>query len=147
MTTINSTGVNSGTSLNYQPAKAPTKTLGQDEYLRLMAEELKNQDPLEPIDNKDFLADMAQFSSLEQMNSIAKVAGDLRMDIMALTQQSLLTQGAALIGKEVTGTDLNGETVQGMVTGVKLDGSSLQVQLGEISLDLSQVTEVSTPNK
>ncbi len=46
--------------------------LGKDSFLKLMMTQLQHQDPLSPMDNKDFIAQMAQFSSVEQMANIAK---------------------------------------------------------------------------
>lgn len=47
-----------------QPAKSQASTLGQDDFLRLLTTQLSQQDPLEPVENTDMLAQMAQFSSL-----------------------------------------------------------------------------------
>jgi flagellar basal-body rod modification protein FlgD len=47
-------------------AKSPTQTLGQDQFLNLLVAQLKNQDPLKPVDNEQFIAELAQFSQLEQ---------------------------------------------------------------------------------
>ncbi len=80
MTTVN--GVNptytdptvSGTNTN------STKELGKDEFLKLLVTQLQNQDPMNPVDNEQFIAQLATFSSLEQLISInkavTKLAGD-----------------------------------------------------------------------
>ena len=47
------------------------KELGKDAFMNLFVTQLQNQDPLEPMDNTEFLSQMAQFSSLEQMQNIA----------------------------------------------------------------------------
>lgn len=143
---MSSTSIYTGSS-SYQPTSAtstsaPTKTLGQDDYLKLMAEELKNQDPLEPMDNKEFLTQMAQFSSLEQMNNIAGILGQLQGDISGMYQQSLLTQGASLLGKEVEGTDLAGQQVKGVVDKVSVLDGTVFLQIGDQTVDLYSVTEV-----
>jgi flagellar basal-body rod modification protein FlgD len=58
------------------PATNPNrKTLGQADFIRLMTTQMKMQDPLEPVDNKEMIAQMAQFSSLsgiENINSTLK---------------------------------------------------------------------------
>ena len=51
-------------------SSASKKTLGQSEFIKLMTTQLKMQDPLEPTDNKEMIAQMAQFSSLSGINDI-----------------------------------------------------------------------------
>jgi flagellar basal-body rod modification protein FlgD len=51
-------------------APSPTRSLGKTEFLKLLVEQLKNQNPLEPLDGTDFTAQLAQFSSLEQLFDI-----------------------------------------------------------------------------
>ena len=54
-----------------------TKSLGQDTFLKLLVEQLKNQDPLSPQDSAQFVAQLAQFNSLEQLISINDRLGKL----------------------------------------------------------------------
>ncbi len=67
-------------------------TLDQDMFLKLMLEQLKYQDPLNPMSNQDFLAQQAQFTQLEQLQQLNET----------IEANSGLTQGMDLIGKEVT---------------------------------------------
>ncbi len=55
---------------NAMPVSAP-KSMGQADFIRLMTTQMKLQDPLEPVDNKDMIAQMAQFSSLSGINDIS----------------------------------------------------------------------------
>ncbi len=66
--------------------------LDQDMFLKLMLEQLKYQDPLNPMNNQDFLAQQAQFTQLEQLTQLTET----------IEANSGLTQGMNLIGKEVT---------------------------------------------
>ncbi|GAB1410232.1 flagellar hook assembly protein FlgD [Desulfovibrionales bacterium] len=72
--------------------------LGKDAFLKLLVTQLKHQDPLNPLDDKEFIAQLAQFSSLEQMTNISE-------GITALTektaQQDMLSS-VNYIGKNVT---------------------------------------------
>lgn len=153
MSSISSTNSTSQTGSNSSSStavsNAVTKTLGKDDFLKLLTTELANQDPLQPMDNKDFIAQMAQFSSLEQMNNVATSMNDLKTSMTSYFQQGLLSQGAALIGKQVSGIDTDGKTViSGKVDSVKwLDGNPqlnlLQTDGSYKTLEMNQITNVS----
>ena len=133
-------------------SNAVNQTLGKDDFLKLLTTELRNQDPLQPMDNKDFIAQMAQFSSLEQMNNVSKSMDDLKNSMTGFFQQGLLNQGAALIGKQVSGLDTDGVTeISGIVDSVKwLDGNPqlniLQTDGSFKTLEMNQITKVSEPS-
>lgn len=75
--------------------------LGKDEFLRLLLMQLQMQDPLEPMDNQQMIAQLAQFSSLEQMENMNKALGNsLEMDLL-LGQVLNNTLSTTLIGKTV----------------------------------------------
>lgn len=147
--TSSTTQSGSNSSSSTAVSDAVNKTLGKDDFLKLLTTELANQDPLQPMDNKDFIAQMAQFSSLEQMNNVAKSVDDLKTSMTAYFQQGLLSQGAALIGKQVSGIDTDGKTViSGKVDSVKwLDGNPqlnlLQTDGSYKTLEMNQITSVS----
>jgi flagellar basal-body rod modification protein FlgD len=73
-------------------ARKPTQELGKDQFLQILVTQLKNQDPLQPMQDKDFIAQMAQFSSLEQTMNMAT-------QLTALRQSAGMA--ASLIGKTV----------------------------------------------
>ncbi|HWQ89599.1 MAG TPA: flagellar hook capping FlgD N-terminal domain-containing protein [Desulfitobacteriaceae bacterium] len=145
MTAIGTTSAVSAINNNSSKAvsAAVNKALGKDDFLKLLVTELKNQNPLEPTDNKDFIAEMAQFSSLEQMNNVASAMNELNTNLTFLTHQSLLTQGASLIGKMVVGQDENGDNIQGLVNSVKMSNGNILLQVGKKNLDLIDVTDIS----
>lgn len=121
------------------------KALGKDDFLKLLTTELRNQDPLSPMDNKDFIAQMAQFSSLEQTNNMANSIETLNSSISSLFQHTLLSQGAALIGKQVSGMDSSGESIiEGIVESVKwLDGNpQLQLLTADGSIKGMEMNEI-----
>lgn len=74
------------------------KAMGRDAFLKLLVAQLKNQDPLKPQDNAQFVAELAQFSSLEQTMGIND-----RLDMLATQNLGLQnSQVVALVGKEAT---------------------------------------------
>lgn len=121
------------------------KILGQDDFLKLMIAELKNQDPSQSVDSTQYVAQLAQFSALEQMTNVVQAVDKLNSDMTTLSQQTLLTQGAALIGKEVSGTDAAGNKVQGTVSQVNMQNGEVQLQIGSSTLNLNQVNTISQP--
>lgn len=74
-----------------------TASLGKEDFLEMMIAQLQNQDPLNPLDGTDFTAQLAQFSSLEQLINV-----NTRLETLELYQASLNNaQSVGLIGKEV----------------------------------------------
>ncbi|AFM01783.1 flagellar hook capping protein [Desulfitobacterium dehalogenans ATCC 51507] len=143
-------------------SNATKDVLGKDDFLKLLVAELTNQDPLSPMDNKDMITQMAQFSSLEQMNNMSKTMENLTAGFTALFQNSLLSQGAALIGKHVEGMNLEGTGfVNGIVESVQWlngnpqlilrleDGSKAAVEMNEITFvtDPKEKDPVPDPDK
>jgi flagellar basal-body rod modification protein FlgD len=110
--------------------------LGKDDFLKLLLAQLQNQDPMKPMDDTQFMAQLVQFSSLESMQHM-----DDHISMLLSVEQ--LGQAKSLIGKEVTGiTGTPAEVVSGVVDSVKMvDGSSV-LMIGEKSLSLGDVTDV-----
>jgi flagellar basal-body rod modification protein FlgD len=76
---------------------APNQGMGRDDFLKLLIAQLQNQDPLHPLDNQEFAAQLATFNSLDQLIGINQ-----KLDGMQLQQQFLGQLGAvSLIGKEI----------------------------------------------
>jgi flagellar basal-body rod modification protein FlgD len=100
MTTINdSNNVYSNLGLNRQESldNGRKETLDQADFLALLTTQLANQDPFDPMDNKEFIAQMAQFSSLAGMNELNENFGALAS---SLTSNQAL-QASALVGRSV----------------------------------------------
>ncbi len=95
--------------------------LDKNAFLKLLITELKNQDPLNPMDDKDTIAQLAQFSSLEQMQSI-------NTNLQSSSQNSSLLNSAAMIGRTVSAMD----TSTGLSFSEKVD--SLWFDSGKIIL-------------
>lgn len=69
--------------------------LGQQDFLKIMIEQMRSQNPLEPQDNNDFFAQIVQFQTLEAMQGMSRA-------IQSLTEVSGLANAAALIGRTIT---------------------------------------------
>lgn len=108
--------------------------LGKDAFLNLLVTQMRYQDPLNPTSDKDFLAQMAQFTSLEQMQN--------------LNQSSQLSQAYGLIGKVVQATIINPYTLQateveGFVDAVMYKSGKVYLLVDNKEVELSKVTNVS----
>lgn len=149
--TISGTSSLTNTSGNQAIAQAVDKAMGKDDFLKLLVTELRNQDPLQPMDNTQSIAQLAQFSALEQMTNISTSMEALNISMTNFSQQSSLIQGAAMIGKWVSGVDIDGKTpMEGTVEAVKwLDGDpKLQICKADgtlADLEMSLITMVEDP--
>ncbi len=113
--------------------RVPTQELGKDDFLQILMTQLQNQDPTSPMEDKEFIAQMAQFSSLEQMTSMTSELGRLT---------SLLASGqaAGLLGKTVELMD-NGVSIHGIVNAVT-SGDYPQVRIGDSYYDFDQIETI-----
>ena len=136
---ITSTGAGSQASASL---RVPVQTLGQDDFFKLLVTQMTSQDPLNPQKDTEFIAQMAQFNSLEQMKGVQSGVALLRQD------QQLL-QATALLGQTVVINADQNQTVQGVVSAVQIEAGTPKLIVGGKPFDLSQVAGISptaTPN-
>lgn len=117
MTTVNSV-YNMTTAVTPDAPRNTGDELGKNEFLKILIVQLQNQDPLNPMDDKQFIAQMAQFTALEQMQNVAKA--------------SLMQQATLMIGNhvkaEVTGDD-GLELVYGKVISIREISGEMYLRL------------------
>lgn len=108
--------VNNGQSNAASSSKSNTQ-LGESQFLQLLTTQLQNQDPLNPMDDTQSIAELAQFSSVQSMDS-------LQSSFSAFQSNFAVMQSAGLIGKAVSAvtTDANGNStsVQGTVASINV---------------------------
>ena len=75
VTAVSNTGAGPVTARSTPPAVTPA--LGQSDFIRLLTTQLKQQDPTDPVDNKEMIAQMAQFSSLSGIEKINTTLQDI----------------------------------------------------------------------
>jgi flagellar basal-body rod modification protein FlgD len=110
---------------------AATKDLGKNEFLKLLLAQLANQDPTKPVDNQAFVAQLATFSQLEQLQALG-----VKLDTMTIAQaSSTQIQVAGLVGKQV---EYRTDTL-------RLDGKPVVAQLNLAANADSLVAVVTDP--
>jgi len=104
--------------------------LGKQDFLNLLLTQMRYQNPLDPLSNSEFVAQTAQFSSLEQLLSMSEAFTGLQATIM--------------LGRNVKANTMTGTTIEGTVKSVNLSGQTPLLTLNDGSLvDMKDVFEVS----
>jgi len=112
-------------------------SLDADDFLKLLAVQLQNQDPMNPMQDTQFIAQMASFTTLEQTKQLLK---------------EIQTQGyanaASYIGKEVVIEDISGgysSFVKGVVQSIFIEGGSTKVVVNGTAYDISSIRSIANP--
>lgn len=114
------------------------KSLDSGDFMKLLATQFQNQDPMKPMEDTAFIAQMAQFTSLEQTQGMATGIANLRADQQWVAANSYL-------GRNVTVENEAGEEITGTVTAVALAADGPTIQIGTESYSASSVRRVETP--
>jgi flagellar basal-body rod modification protein FlgD len=129
------TGVSSGTA---NATTAKNKVLGQDDFLKMLIAQLQNQDPLNPLQGADFAAQLAQFSSLDQLTQVNTQLSALTASLSSTNN----SQVVGLIGNTVVANG-NSITVSGATTNLAYNLSQ-NVRQGTVKIYDSQGNLVQT---
>lgn len=143
-------GVTSSKSTTDIVSQTSNDYMDKDAFLNLLVTELQYQDPLDPVDNKSFIAELANFSALEQMtnlNDSFELLGDLQLSLL---NNSITTQAASLIGKEVTvqvevDDEIKGYT--GVVSGIFFEEGVPSIIIDDMAFNLEDVVQISNPTE
>jgi flagellar basal-body rod modification protein FlgD len=114
------------------------KELDKDTFLQLLVNQMQNQDPMDPVDNSQMIAQLAQFSSLEQMNNLNTTATTMSSNI---DQLNFMTANS-LLGRKITGLDIDGKSVVGTVSRVQMDGSLVYLTVNDKIVPMSGVMAI-----
>lgn len=132
-----------GVTYNYDDYTASTTSstsdtnsdyISKDTFLKLLVTQMEYQDPLDPMDNGEYLSQLAQFSALEQMTEVAEGMSDVLTLVQNMDTSILVGQLTSMIGQEVQWTTTNSDgsttTNEGVAKSVSIsDGSpSLMVE-------------------
>ena len=113
--------------------RVPSQQLGKDDFLKLLITQLSNQDPTSPMEDTQFIAQMAQFSSLEQMKNMNESFNKMSAMINS-------SQAASVLGHNVE-IDLGDTTTSGMVEASTMSDNP-QVMVNGVYYDLNRIKAV-----
>ena len=125
--------VNNFNKMNAVNGRKVNNQLGKDDFLKLLITQLSNQDPTKPMENTEFIAQMAQFSSLEQMTNMNESFGRMASMINS-------SQAATTIGKTVE-IDAGDTTTRGVVEATTM-GQNPQVLVNGMYYDLNKINAI-----
>ena len=107
--------------------------------------QMQYQDPLEPVQNTEMLAQLAQFSALEQSIKTNTSIVSLQQDIQTLSQnvQSMsMSASQQMIGRYIEGSSIEGTPVKGKVDGVSIENGVVLLNIGSNKVPINQVQSV-----
>ena len=111
---------------------ARTSTLGQEDFLKLLMTQLQNQDPMEPMDNGEFMGQMAQFSTVQGVTEM----GESIDGLVSIYQGQQMSANASMIGKKAL---VDGNWAQ--LEGGKLAGAiDLTTAANDLRVDVKSET-------
>lgn len=136
---MNTNSVKASQVIQTQKTEAPGQ-LGKDDFLKILVAQLSNQDPMKPMQDTEFIGQMAQFSSLEQMTNINKSMNTFFDNQL----QSSMTDYAHLIGKSVQWQE-NNEVSSGKVQAVLYKEGTVLAELDSgKQVDISLLERIET---
>jgi len=114
---------------------ADNSLLGKDAFLKILVTQMSNQDPLEPLDSAQFIAQMAQFAEVEQTANLN--------DKLANLGEYIRFSAASLVGSRITFADSDGQDKDGTVQSVLFEQNSISVKVtsGE-EVSISRISRV-----
>ncbi len=109
--------------------------IDQDAFLQLLLAQMRNQDPLSPMQGEEFMSQLAQLTTLEQM-------WKMNESLQTFMSQQQLLQASAMIGRTVQAIDETGQVIEGIVQGARVRGGVVSLDLGDREILLEQITSV-----
>lgn len=117
------------------PSSSGMTGMGESDFMMMLTAQLKNQNPMEPMDNKDLMGQVTQLNSLNELQVISA-------QMKSIAKASQTTYAASLLGKQVTAQQGEGEPVEGLVTGMEVVEGDVVLTIGDTTALLSSVTGV-----
>lgn len=117
--------------------RVPVKTLSQQDFLKLLVAQITSQNPLQPNADLGSIAQMAQFTALEQ-------ARQMQTDLQQLRDQQQWLQAAALLGRPVAIASEEDSRIEGVVQAIQLEAGEPRLLVDDQLYRLDQVVAILT---
>lgn len=125
---VNGIGASQQTTASSSQQISKPEQLGKMDFLNILVTQLRYQDPMNPMDDKEFISQLAQFSTLEQMTEQTKWAQ--------------MSYALNLVGQKVIFQMPEGELAMGAVKSLRMDNGQPMLSVGEIEIRVEQILEV-----
>lgn len=125
---------NATNRVNFQKGQESlgSSELGPDAFLRLLMEQLRHQDPLNPMDSQDFLGQQAQFTQIEKLDKLTST----------IAQANGISQASSMVGKTVELIDDFGEPITGKVDSVLIGSDGVGLEVGGNVYSIGQIYRI-----
>ena len=133
---IDPTTGTTATSTTAPAATTSRSDMDKDTFMKLLIAQMRYQDPTKPLDGAQFVAESAQFTTLEVLQKLQASQAE-----MATFQSTLLSSG--LIGKTVTATGTDGKDVTGLVSSARVVAGQAYIVVNDTTLPVSSVSKIS----
>ncbi|MGY6499370.1 MAG: flagellar hook assembly protein FlgD [Acidimicrobiales bacterium] len=118
-----------------RPEQRSNTEIDKDAFMKLLVAQLKYQDPLSPADPAEFLAQTAQFTSVEKLEHIAT-------QVSEQTWAMALNTSSGLVGQEITFLRMDGTTGSGLVSSATVDPEGIVLNVAGEQVPLGAITEI-----
>ncbi|MFP5359146.1 MAG: flagellar hook assembly protein FlgD [Actinomycetes bacterium] len=124
-----------GISTGATPAAAPRQTMDSEVFMALLVAQLRYQDPSAPMDTNEMMSQQTQMASMEQLVALTETSQEqfgLSMRVAAMQ----------LVGREVSYTDAEGETVTGVASSASFATAVPTLKVGDADIDLDKILSI-----
>lgn len=106
-------------------------------FMGLLLAQMKNQNPMEPMNDNEMISQMAQLNSLDELKKISE-------SLSSMSQTNQFLSAATLIDKNITYMNQDNKEVDGKVSGISMDGTDIYLKVGSESVLLTKLRSVAT---
>lgn len=131
-------------ALNAPSNVATGAKVDPNQFLTLLTTQLKYQDPMSPANDTQFVGELAQFTTMQQIQQLNASMTNMSNAITQMTAAQSITQAASLLGKTVSYVPANSAiSASGVVSSVQVAGGQTQLNVNGAWVPLSQVNGIS----